>query len=356
MIRNSSYYIRNDVIYVKFYEGGMKSPKRLSTNKKATKTNIRYVERNLDSVISKLIATEVKNIDFEKFAYEVVELDSYERDEFTQKDYLTKIRLYIVPFFKNFSLEDIKPLDIEKWQGVLLKKLASQSVKRCKYILNMMLHRAEANGYIERNPMQYVRSFKVTHERQEPYTLDEMVNILKHAKGWFRPFIYMAFTSGLRVGELLGLQWQDIDYKYNAIYVNRTISKGRLKESSRNKNHDRFVIVPKFVLEMLEPNDNEYVFVNKYGKPFYEPKNIVKYYFKPLLEELGIPWKTLKATRHTYISYLRNAGIDKDFIQELVGHSIGSQVTDRHYLKLVANSNKADAINNVFETLQLAHN
>lgn len=69
-------------------------------------------------------------------------------------------------------------------------------------------------------------------------------------------------------------------------------------------------------------------------------------YFKPLLERIGVKYKTLYATRHTFVSILRNSGVNKDFVAELAGHS--SQISDKHYYKAEITPEKIRSINNVF--------
>ena len=333
---------------------------RLSTGKEANKENINWIRRNYWSVLLQLIdkKQQIKkhSVDLKKFCFEVIELTSHRRDANTQKDYVSKLNRLIIPYFKSYKLEDIKPFDVEKWQNVLLQKYSTTTVRRTRNILNMVLKKAVANDMISRNPIEYADSIKVRHNKQEPYSIEEMIKILNNVHGWLKVFLHLAFTTGLRPGELVGLQWDDIDFEKKIIYLKRSISKGVVKEDTTTKNHNRLVVVADFMLDMLKRHKecskkNIWIFPSRLGKPYYSSKEISERHFKPLLKELGVKWKTLRATRHTYVSIMRNAGVSSDFITEIVGHS--KEVEDKHYYTAIVNSAKIDTVNNVFFDLNL---
>ena len=76
----------------------------------------------------------------------------------------------------------------------------------------------------------------------------------------------------------------------------------------------------------------DWLFISKDGKPFKESNTIADYHFKPFLDEIGIEYKTLYAMRRTYVSMMRQSGkVSLEDIQEVVGHSKGSKITDEHY-------------------------
>ncbi len=354
---NGGYKIRNGKIYVYGVVDGVRH--RYSTGKDATKINENWIKRNYWSVLLKLIDEKnnksTYSLDFDKFCKEAIELTAHKRDDRTQKDYLQKINCYIVPYFKSYKLEDIKPYDIEKWQNQLLEKYSTTTVRRIRNILSMILKKAVANDLISKNPVEFADNIVVKHEKRDPYTLEEMIKILDHSKGWLSVFLHLAFTTGMRTGELMALQWDDIDFDKRVIYLKRSITKGVIKEDTMTKNHNRLVVVADFVLNMLKDHKksacNEWVFVSRLGEPFYESKAIANRHFKPLLDELGIKWKTLYATRHTYISIMRNAGVSGEFIAEIAGHS--KEISDKHYYTASINDQKIEAVNSVFYNLSL---
>jgi len=339
---------------------------RLSTGAKASdKFYLDYVKKNHQKVLLKLIDTKenkkIPQISFnlKEFGLDTLKNSAHKRNDETQKDYIYKFTTYILPHFKHYKLNDIKVYDIEKWQSGLLKKgLSSTTVKRIIGLFGMILKKAVANDMILKNPCDFADKIVVTHKKQEPYTVEEMNKLLNNATGWFKVYLTTAFLTGMRVGELLGLKWEDINFDEKVIFLKYALVKGKIHKSSKTKDHDRTIIIPDFLAEILKEhqlsNSTEWVFVNKYKKPYYDSKNIIKYHFKPLLSEVKVKYKTLKATRHTYISILRNDGVDSSFVCDQVGHS--QEVSDKHYFTSVVTPAKIEAVNNVFASFKLLQN
>ena len=215
----------------------------------------------------------------------------------------------------------------------------------------MIYDRAIASEMITVNPVKYSTKFNAIHKKQEPYTLDEVDTILQNTTEWFQALMYLAFTTGMRPGELLGLKWSDIDFDRGVINLQRSISKGIVTTDTYTKNHNRLVIVPRETLKMVSQLDKsyEYVFVNPHGNPYYESKSISKGYLEPFCKEFGVEYKGLKATRHTYVSIMRNGGVKQEFIQDIVGHS--KLVSDKHYYKNEFTTEKQAVVNNIFSSL-----
>lgn len=350
---NGGFSVRNGIIYV--FGTINKKRHRISTNKKATSENLRWIARHYWSVLLQKLERKPEKIetDLREFLLQTLELTKRKRSEFTHKEYISKVERLIMPYFENFQMADIKPIDIEKWQIKLLEKYSAVTVKRATNLLSMALNKAMINAIIPKNPCALVEKIHVTHEKQEPYTIDEMTQILNSATGWFGIFMHLAFTTGLRTGELMALKWQDVDYERKIIRIERAIVRGEITDGGATKNHNRLVVLPDYLIEKLKAYDSksEWLFPTKSGEPFKEGHTITKAYFKPLLKKIGVQYKTLYATRHTFVSILRNSGVSKDFVAELAGHS--SEINDKHYYKAELTQEKIQAINNVFFSLNL---
>lgn len=347
--------MRNNVIYV--FGTINKKRYRFSTNKSATSENLRWIARNYWSVLLQKIdekeKTKEPKISVDAFLLEMLELSKRKRSQITQNEYISKTKRLIAPYFGKFDMADIKPIDIEKWQNELLGKYSTVTVRRAKTLLNFALAKAALNGIIPKNPCASVDNFRVVINKKEPYTIDEMSKILRSATGWFGVFLHVAFATGLRTGELIALKWEDIDLERNIIFVRRAIVRGEVSTGGATKNHDRIAVIPEYLADMLGGYDSksEWLFPTKKGEPFKEGGSLTRMYFKPLLERIGVKYKTLYATRHTFVSILRNSGVNKEFVAELAGHS--SQISDKHYYKAEITPEKIRSINNVFFNLNL---
>ncbi len=369
MQRGKGWFVNNyDVIYVQGTVDG--EFYRKSTRKKNTANNLKWINKNHRDVLLKIIAKEkeaegnTKTKDsnyFIDFGLEVIELSSYERNEQGQKDLLGKLNNHIKPYFKNFKLSDLKPLDIDRWQVQLLETHSTGTVKKCRDLISKIMQTAVDNDLVPKNPCNTAKKISVVHEKTVCYTEDEVKKIIENSDGWFKIFLLIAFSTGLRVGEIMALKWQDIKFEENYIYLNRSITKGVITEAKdtretqrgKIKNHERYVDLIPDVVKVLENyyldrKHDEWLFVNKYGDHFAESKSIVKYHFKPLLEKINVPYKQLKATRHSFISMMVNNGFEKVWVKEQVGHTQGSTVLDKHYFTYQRDSKRLTAVNNFF--------
>ncbi len=334
---------------------------RKSTNQLPTKAYIKWIEKNHQKKLEELCGlshSKGSKTSLRDFGMEVLEMTAHKRGKSHQQDMLRKLELHILPHFKHFYIEDIKSIDIERWQQKLLEELSTSTVKKCRHLLGLILHKATGADIIAKNPMDYAEGFSVSYKKRKPYTDEEVSLMLRFSKGWMRAFLYIAFTSGLRTGEIIGLKWDDIDLENKVIFLKRSISKGNIKESSRTKNHNRVIDIPDITVEALKAYKHhrphrEWVFVSKHGTFFGETKTIVKYHFKPLLEKLGIEYRTLYVTRHTYASLLANSDISKTFVKESLGHSAKSTVLEEHYITHDRSKwqKQAVQVNNVFTAL-----
>lgn len=365
-MQNGSYYVSNDVIYVQ----AMVNKKRIkrSTGKKATSINLKWIKRNYRDVLQNFIVKEKKpsnhNISLKEFGYQVLELGSHKRDEIVQRDYIAAFKNHILSYFQHYDINHIKSHDIEIWQKYLLTKMSSRTADRCRMILNMIIKKAYANDLTDKNYGDLAEKIYVEYRKQEPYTVDEMGKMLDLSNGMMKIYLHVAFLTGMRVGELLALKFTDVDYEKSIIYLKRSLSKGKITEAKSTsngkiiKNHCRTIIIPQFLAKMISEwktvsPSKEWLFVSKRTKrPFYESRTVATY-LKVFLNKIDVKYKTLKPTRHTFISILRSEGVDKSFIQDLVGHTQNSNVTDKHYTTLHVTQAKIDAVNNVFKNMRI---
>lgn len=339
--------IRNNVIYVHGSINGKLH--RLSTGKKVTSATKQWMKKNKPLDILHNMLNIEKNVittnNFEQFGYMVLELTSSRRQKSSQEELEGLFKNRILPYFKRFTLEDIKPLDIVNLLEKQKKEVCNDRVKRIKNLLNTIFDYAYDNDLVEKNPVQ-ARSVKsvdlsYTPKNTKAYTTEEISIILANAKGWFKIFMELSFKLGLRTGECMALKWSDFDFDTEKLSLQRSITRGVITEqninSSSNKNHFRKIqLFPDLVKLLknyyeLRPSD-EWLFINKDGRYYRESKTIVDYHLKPLLKEINVEYKTLYATRRSYASVMSYGGENLEDIQKVMGHSKGSKITEKHYI------------------------
>ena len=351
---------------------------RKSTGKKVNPANKIWIKKAnplkvLAEILEKDNPLKIKT-DLESFGLSVLELTSSKRAIETQKDILRIFNNKILPYFCNFRMEDIKPIDIVKFLEIQKTQLSADRVRRIKNTFCLILDFAEENELILKNPIhtrsvsQVDLSYSVKNKKA--YNTDEIKLILDNAKGWFKVFMDISFKLGLRTGETMALKWDDINLKTGTLSLKRSITRGVITEQNENKNsnknHFRDIQILPSTLELLNsyysirPSD-EWLFINKDGKYYKESKTIVDYHLKPLLKKIGVEYKTLYATRHSYASIMKYAGENLESIQKVMGHSIGSNITQKHYidpriLKLEHSQKEAIKQEILFNTMLQIHN
>ncbi len=338
-------YIRGSRIYVCGSINGVFF--RKSTGKSVTPITRKWMKKaDPIEVLQKLLDITQKyekKVDFESFGYEVLELTSSRRKKASQDELVGIFTNRILPYFRRFRFEDIKPMDVVKFLNIQKKEVCNDRVRRVKNTLGVILDFAMEHGLIERNPVRTksVSLVDLTYvpKNANAYTTMEIKLILSNAKGWFKVFLDLSFKLGLRTGECMALKWSDFNLENGALRLRRNITKGIITQNECNgkKNHCRDLQLFPDSLKLLRSfyeirPSNEWLFINKDGTYFKESKTIVDYHLKPLLKEIGVEYKTLYATRRSYASvlYFGMAGLSE--IQKNLGHQDGSKVTETHYI------------------------
>lgn len=241
-------------------------------------------------------------------------------------------------------LADIKVSDLKAWKNNLIESSNLSKSRFTKYYrtFNFIWSYALMNELIDKNPLALVDkkskqfSKSKSDSSQKYYSRDEVQRMLESATGWFKAFLVTLFNTGIRTGEALALQWGDIDFENNTITIQRTQRHGVLKETKTNIVNVLYMPTP--VKEALQlhgqtAKSSLWVFPNENTlQPYFESRPIVKSYFKPLLERLNIPYKTLYATRHTFASLIVENNMPITLAQKYLGHTKLSTTMD-YYVK-----------------------
>jgi len=177
---------------------------------------------------------------------------------------------------------------------------------------------------------------------------EQAKRILEASRGDRLEALYvLAVTAGLRVGELLGLKWEDVDLDTGVLRVRRTRSraktgptftapkngKGRQLRLTRRavealKSHKAAQNTERLKAGSLWEGDN-LVFCTHAGRPL-DFRNLAKASFKPLLKKAGLPDIRFHDLRHTCATLLLSRGHHPKLVQELLGHASVAMTLDRY--------------------------
>lgn len=250
-------------------------------------------------------------------------------------------------------IKDIRGIDIQKYYNNLYKNgKSSGRIQRVNKLLKQFFNYAYIEGYILKNPVLNV-SIPGTKEKikkeVEIFDKDELNKILNYEKEDLIKYIsIVAFTTGMRIGEILGLSENDIDFNKKVIHINRIVAcytkidgdkrkKVKVLQSPKTKYSTRDIPLPDNLIPILNKvksiklknklkaggsYNKEYsdlYFLTEDGNLIY-PSNLNKSW-KFFLARLDIPYKKFHSLRHTYATMQFRSNIPLKTVSKLLGHS-----------------------------------
>ena len=164
---------------------------------------------------------------------------------------------------------------------------------------------------------------------------EEIRLFLENVNSNYYTLFLTAVMTGMRRGELLALQWGDIDWNSNQISIRRSIYRGEFF-SPKSKNSIRRIVVTPILRQALEQHrllgkksELGLIFSNKNGLPL-NPENLIKREFHSALDRAGLRRIRFHDLRHSYASLLISQGENIKFIQSQLGHSSAKTTLDRY--------------------------
>ena len=239
------------------------------------------------------------------------------------------------------KLSSINNLKVQKYYNDLSKDGYSYSqLKTLNKVLKTFFNWCIDNNYTLKNPCIKVnikgdKNEIITSENKEVEIFNEdEIQIIRKAliNHKYELLILLDFATGLRQGELLGLEWKNIDLDNKTLNVTQTIKEVYVYKSETDKhiesvlqapktaNSIRTVPIPNSIVEKLKKIEHKEGFLFTYNEQPLKAKRIFDFW-KKLLNDCNITYKKFHAIRHTYASMLLKNGVDIETVAELMGHS-----------------------------------
>ena len=232
-------------------------------------------------------------------------------------------------------------------------------------LLSAMLHKAVYWQLIVSNPAERVQPPKTSKPLRRHYDEEQtkiLVDNLQKLKGnqiKYRTAILLDIFTGARLGELVGLEWSDIDLKNGIININKSSQylseKGVFTKAPKTESSIRDVAIPDFIVSLLEEyklwyeehksiygelwTNSDRLFVQSDVKPMH-PSTISKWFVK-YVGQIGLPVINFHGLRHTNASLLVAQNIDIAVISARLGHAQISTTLDFYVHPLLSHNRKA---------------
>jgi len=217
-----------------------------------------------------------------------------------------------------------------------LKNLSWPTVKHIRTTLGTILGTAEVWGYIEDNPVRKTRlPRRGPRAEKKVLTPDQLRLLLEKLPEPSKSLVWLLVLTGLRIGELLALRWQDVDLEAGLLRVRRTLYEGHFDEPKTRHSKRTVPLGPKGVsiLSVRKPESadpNALVFGTQKGTPFCR-RNLANRQLVTTCKELGLEAVRWHSLRHAHATLLDSAGTPLGTVQALLGHS-SSEITREIYV------------------------
>ena len=214
--------------------------------------------------------------------------------------------------YANTHLNSLNALDLQEY---FLSMKETRARDMALHTLTEMLEKARKQRLIKENPCDGVEIKKHVKEQKCGLTPDEQRTLEKAVKGMLiEPIFQLLLTGGFRIGELLALTSDDVDFENNKVHINKDvvfIKNQRIVQTTKTKAGNRIIPLPEKSMEYLKGRE---------GVLFNTTYNAVQNLFKRLTKKTGINISA-HILRHTYSNRLEEAGIPPKVKQYLLGHA-----------------------------------
>jgi integrase len=272
----------------------------------------------------------------------------------TYQLYSLLVKRHIAPHIGKVRLAHLAASDVSNLYTRLKSLGASERMVQMVHArLHSALKQAVRWELAFRNVSDLVDPPRAERKQMRALDRDEVRRFLETARGVQLYALYvLAVTTGLRQGELLALQWPDIDFKRGTLSVRHTlleVNNRLVLGEPKTRASKRLVTLPKIALSALEEQSLRsgtsaprpiWVFADSNGGPL-RKSNLIRRSFKPLLEAASLPNIRFHDLRHTAATLLMAEGVHPKVVQERLGHSSIGLTLDTYSHVLPSMQNEA---------------
>ena len=256
----------------------------------------------------------------------------------TYNCYLRICNKYIIPMLGRYKIEDIKPIHIQNYVDDLVGILSPQTLKIHINILKLAIKKAYRLKLIRENVVEYIEIPRVKKFKNNIYNQDDMHKLLEKCDGTYLELpIFLASGLGLRISEILGLTWNNIDFNNNTVTIEKITVRNNgevILKDPKTESSARTISAPNELMNRLKSYKKEQIEMKLQGKIknklnllFFDKnenpiaQDVLSKKFNRFLKENDLKHIRFHDLRHTHVTLLINSKVPIRVISERVGHS-----------------------------------
>lgn len=244
----------------------------------------------------------------------------------TLKCYQRNIRCHILPKLGGRVAANLTVEDIDDYLEAMQESFSPKLVREVGALLLALLRLAGINFTGE------VTLPKVRQKNVEVFTeteLKQLARIILRRTDETGLGILLTVYTGIRLGELCGLKWQDVNAGKGMLHVQRTVERVAQEDGTtclavltpKTESSNRWIPIPQEMMRVLKPDQRlPETYLLTGGEIIPDPRTMQNRY-RALLKRIGVPYRNFHALRHTYATRCIEQGIDAKSVSELLGHS-----------------------------------
>ena len=270
---------------------------------------------------------------------------------YTKKSYEQIIKNKIIPRIGQKNLQSLTAKDIQKMYNDLKKngrekpnakgsyEIADSYLRAMHMLLHEALDVAVTEHLIPKNPTESTTIPKNNYKAMQILTEDELERFQKAIREdilWY-DFFYTEITTGLRLGEICGLRWQDYDSEKGTLKINRSIRKQGGKfligETKTNTGYREILLPPstnKVLKKRKEKSKSDWIFENPIAPENPISPSTAYHHLKIILKKANLPPIRFHDLRHTFATHALSSGVDAKTLSGILGHANASFTLDTY--------------------------
>lgn len=253
----------------------------------------------------------------------------------TYNAYRQQARKHVKPRVGKLKLRTLNALHVQEFVASMQRDNVPPSTRSYAFkVLKNALMRAEKLGLIQFNPCRRVDTPRYKSEPIVPFTEDEAMRIMEAVEETSLEAVYVvAFSTGLRQGELFGAWWEDLDLRSGIWNVRRQIvysAGGVSVETPKTPGSIRKIELTSRAVDALRERQKialadghaacKFVFCTSRSLPM-RPTSFHRDFWVPLLDRLKIERRGFHHTRHSYATLALSAGVPVTVVAHVLGHA-----------------------------------